>query len=324
VNPFDGSLYDYLPDTPVRCKREGCGWTGTFGELTDELRSFEFLSYECPTCCQGVVVVLPPTLAEIRAAAAAGHPDALKHLGRAEKAERTRQDYQATMLRSPDQLPELELAGRTRFTWDVETTDERSWAAERTTVIRTADGRLVVRERAPWEGYGRFIAVRRMLRARHGAGFGGLALTERALRWLSGDMRDVARQMGDPPVVADGHAGAGTSHEPVTLLDIGVRCERGARYEDPSVDLLADILRELGPGNAFLILDRLDGAPGNPFAQALADPDGSWVVEYRESEAHPIFHAETRDADLVRTVLVEWCLGLEGWRRRLEWAELNL
>ncbi len=130
--------------------------------------------------------------------------------------------------------------------------------------------------------------------------------------------------MGDPPIVADGQAGARTSHEPVTLLGISARCQRGGTYEDPSVELLTDLLRSLGPGNSFIILDRLDGTPEGPFAQAYLDPDGSWIVDHRKDGASPLFRALTRDGDLVRMILVEWCLGLPGWRTRLAWAPFDL
>jgi hypothetical protein len=317
------SLYDYRPETPVHCPNEGCGWTGTFGDLHEELRSFQFLSYDCPECNLTVVAMLPPTIAEVRAAAAAGDPAALEHLVSAERAETQRHAWHSALLRSVDDLPNLALPARTRFVWDVETTDETNGAAERTSVIRTADGQLVWRELAPWEGYGRFDVVRRLLRARYQVAFGGLALTERALSWLAGDRHDAARMLGDPPVVPDG-SGVGPPYEPVTLLGIGVTCQGGAKFEDPSVDLLADLLRSRAPGDAYLILERVDDTPGDPFIQTVADPDGSWVVEYRNSQDEPVFHAETRDADLVRQVLVEWCLDLAGWHDRLTWTGLDL
>jgi hypothetical protein len=42
----DPSLHDDRPDTRVRCPRDGCGWTGTFSELTVGRRSVESASYE--------------------------------------------------------------------------------------------------------------------------------------------------------------------------------------------------------------------------------------------------------------------------------------
>jgi hypothetical protein len=313
------SLYDYSPDTPVRCPNEGCGWTGTFGDLHEELRSFQFLSYDCPECNLTVVAMLPPTIAEVRAAAAAGDPAALEHLVSAERAETQRHAWHSALLRSVDELPQLVLPTRTRFVWDVETADEMDVSGERTSAIRTADGQEVWRELAPWEGYGRFDVVRRLLRDRYGPMFGGLALTSRALSWLSGNRPDAARVLGDPPIIPDSLA-TGASHEPMTLLGIGVTCKGGATFEDPSANLLADLLSRLPSEASWLILEQLDGAEGGPFIQTAAATGDPWVVEYRDSQAEPLFHAETDDAALVRTILTEWCLGLPAWRDRLIWA----
>src|SRR4051794_12335807 len=64
--------YDYDWDQPVTCPT--CGWTGlgrdhqdTHGDLFD---------VTCPSCNEMLLVVLFPTLAETRAAAAAGNPRA--------------------------------------------------------------------------------------------------------------------------------------------------------------------------------------------------------------------------------------------------------
>ena len=294
----DASFHDYRPDTPVSCPREGCGWTGTFGELTDELRSFEFASRECPVCMAPVVVQKLP-----------GRAEALM-LPRIPK-----------MLRTPSELPQLELTTPTRFVWDVETDEAASPAGQQVSVIATADGRAVWRERAISGGYGRVTVVRRLLRTRYGSGFGGLALTARALGWLAGDRPDVARLLGDPPILA---ADPAVSYEPVTLLSIGVTCASGAEYEDPSTALLEDLLRKRSPGDAYLILERRDGSPANPLAQAYADDDGTWIVEYRDSQADPQFRAETHDGDLVRMVLIEWCFGVPEWHDRLAWEPLDL
>ena len=317
MTALHGSLYDHRADTPVTCPSEGCGWTGTFGELHGSLESLDVLTYCCPACAATVVAVPPPTLAQLRAGAAAGHPDAVAHLPKVEDLERRRLAYLATLLRSPDDLAVLDLAGPTQVTWDIETDDESSWTAERTSVIATADGREAGRERAPRGGFERVIVVRRLLRARYGAGFGGLALTARALAWLSGDRTDVARVLGDPPILA-------AAYEPTTLLGIHVTCAGGEEFEDPSAALLADLLRERRPDAPYLILDRVDGGPGGPFAQAYARDDGTWLVEYRDSQADPLYRAETGDIGLALAVLAGWSLRAPGWRDMLTWDSYDL
>lgn len=316
-----GSLYDFRADTAMACPHEGCGWLGTFGELSVELPSLDVITYDCPRCVTTVVTLAPPTLAQVRVGAAAGHPDAVAHLPKVEELELRRLSYLETLLRAPSDLAELGLVAPTRFVWDVESEDHASWTAARTSVIATTDGREAGRESAPWEAFERAIVVRRLLRARYGPSFGGLAFTARALDWLSGERTGVARLLGDPPVIA---AASAASYEPVTLLGIRLECANGVKFEDPSTALLAELLRERRSGNAYLILDRLDGTVGDPFAQVYADDDGSWIVEHRDSQVEPVFHAVTRDIDLVRTVLIEWSLRVPGWHNRLTWEPLDL
>jgi hypothetical protein len=298
MTALDGSLYDYRADTPVRCPRDGCGWTGTFGELTDELRSFEIASYECPVCMAPVVIQKVP-----------GRAEALML------------PWIPKVLRTSRELPALELATPTRFVWDVILDEATRSAPTPITVITTADGRAVWREPSLSGGQGRVPVVRAMLRARYGSGFGGLALTARAEDWLAGDRRDVAQLLGDPPILA---ANPAASYEPITLLGIRIKCASGATYEDPSLVLLTDLLRERSPEDAYLILDRLDGSRAGPFAQAFAKDDGTWIVEYRDSQADPLFRAQTPDVDLVGTVLTEWSLRVPGWHERLAWAPFDL
>jgi hypothetical protein len=225
------------------------------------------------------------------------------------------------VLRTSGELPALELATPTRLVWDVETDDPASPTAERTSVIATADGHEVWRERALSGGFGRVTVVRAMLRARYGSGFGGLALTARALDWLAGSRSDAARLLGDPPILA---ADPAASYEPTTLLGIHVTCAGGEEFEDPSAALLADLLRERRPDAPYLILNRVDGGPGGPFAQAYARDDGTWLVEYRDSQADPLYRAETTEADLVCAVLVEWSRQESGWHDRLAWEPFDL
>ncbi|HSV94268.1 MAG TPA: hypothetical protein VLH81_14390, partial [Desulfobacterales bacterium] len=114
------------------------------------------------------------------------------------------------------------------------------------------------------------------------------------------------------------------AYGPLTPLGIRVHCANGAVYEDPVAGRLADLLRARRSGDPYLILERLDGTPGILFIQAYANGDESWLVEYRDSDADPLFRAQTRDVEVVYAVLVEWSLRAPGWRNRLAWAPFDL
>ncbi|WP_374013508.1 hypothetical protein [Pseudoxanthomonas koreensis] len=62
---------------PLTC--EACEWNGDSTQMT--LEPHEDLSeYLCPRCEDIMLVVRHPDLAQVRAAAAAGHPEALEQL----------------------------------------------------------------------------------------------------------------------------------------------------------------------------------------------------------------------------------------------------
>jgi hypothetical protein len=58
--------------------------------------------------------------------------------------------------------------------------------------------------------------------------------------------------------------------------------EAGDTCDDPSEDLLFELLAELGEGNSFLVVDRLEPGRTEDFIQAVIDANGSFVLEYRE------------------------------------------
>jgi hypothetical protein len=97
--------------------------------------------------------------------------------------------------------------------------------------------------------------------------------------------------------------------------------EAGERYDDPSEDLLLELLTELAEGNSFLIVERLD--MGDHFMQTVTDGKGSFVVEYREGpkESH---RATTIDSvRTVHEVMTKWAFGLPGWQDDRVWTPVR-
>ena len=64
-----------------------CGWEGDSRGMAMELHD-AVTDYACPTCGNLLLIVRHPDLAQVRAAAAAGHPEALQQLALLEEAER--------------------------------------------------------------------------------------------------------------------------------------------------------------------------------------------------------------------------------------------
>ncbi len=92
--------------------RKICG--ETFAEshnATVPLNSFEDLfDLRCPRCDRILLIVSYPTFAETRAAAAAGHPRAIADLPQVVAQEAFLARAEASELKDPEQLPELDQA----------------------------------------------------------------------------------------------------------------------------------------------------------------------------------------------------------------------
>ncbi|MFB9836433.1 hypothetical protein [Actinoallomurus acaciae] len=95
----------------------------------------------------------------------------------------------------------------------------------------------------------------------------------------------------------------------------------GRSYDAPSEALLFRLLGELGPGNQFLVVDRVDAPGGQHYMQVYREVDGTYVVEYREGA--PERHFETVATDLRTTlaVLTGWADDATGWRDACEWRQ---
>ncbi len=95
----------------------------------------------------------------------------------------------------------------------------------------------------------------------------------------------------------------------------------GQSYDAPSAALLLRLLEELGPGNQFLIVDRLDAANDEHYMQVFREPDGTFVIEYRVGAVRHHFEAETEGVREAHTVLTGWAAGTPGWRDACDWRQ---
>jgi hypothetical protein len=188
------SLYDFVADAWIECTR--CGWQGASRGLVPSVLSRENLvALDCPACAATLTWAPIPTYADVREAATAGNPRAQADLEAVDAQEREEVSMKTTELRTVDELPDLGLVVPTIFVWDQEREPDRTeW-----TVIRTAEnGRLVWRERAYWEGGGRFSAIRSLLIERYGSTFADLVSSGRAYLWLGGDLPGAISEIGHP------------------------------------------------------------------------------------------------------------------------------
>jgi len=180
------AYYDYDRDAALTCP--GCGWTGCASGHED-LHS-DLLDVCCPECGYMILVVPYPTLAEARAAAAAGNLAAQEDLPSIEaQVERCRRAEQSELTGGAD-LPDLD-GDRLIIEWDFEETDDERW-----TILRHGT-RQLCRELAYYEGYSRFTEVFEILRARYGLRLAEVRPTPASELNLYGDKLYARRMVDD-------------------------------------------------------------------------------------------------------------------------------
>jgi hypothetical protein len=99
--------------------------------------------------------------------------------------------------------------------------------------------------------------------------------------------------------------------------------EAGDTYDDPSEDLLFELLGELGDGNSFLIVDRLEPGRTEDFIQTVIGADGSFVLEYREGSKENHHRTKIDCMRTVHAVMTKWAFDLPGWRDDLVWTPVR-
>lgn len=109
------------------------------------------------------------------------------------------------------------------------------------------------------------------------------------------------------------------SHNVVRMGALRAETAGGRAYDAPSGALLLRLLDELGPGNQYVVIDRLDTADDQHYMQVYRETDGTFVIEYREGA--PDHHYETVSEDLreVHSVLTGWADDAPGWRNACDW-----
>lgn len=95
----------------------------------------------------------------------------------------------------------------------------------------------------------------------------------------------------------------------------------GRSYDAPTGALLLLLLEELGPGNQYLIVDRLDAPNDEHYMQVYRETDGTFTIEYRAGAADRHFETVVTDLRMTFTVLTGWAAETPGWRDSCDWRQ---
>ena len=95
--------------------------------------------------------------------------------------------------------------------------------------------------------------------------------------------------------------------------------ESGATWDDPSEDLLFELLSDLERGSeSFFTVQRL--AVAGVYMQVLFQDDGQYLIEHRDGGASSHFAAVCADKRIAHEVLFKWAFELPGWQGLLDWT----
>ena len=110
------------------------------------------------------------------------------------------------------------------------------------------------------------------------------------------------------------------SSEPV----LKATAESGDVMHDPSEDALFMMFEDIEAGEGtFLIVDSLQDASSQTYAQTSRNDDGTYVVEYREGGPDRHFATVAPDMRSAHALVTGWAFGLPGWGDSATWRPVS-
>jgi hypothetical protein len=101
--------------------------------------------------------------------------------------------------------------------------------------------------------------------------------------------------------------------------------ESGETYDDPSEDLLFELLSDIERGDEeFFVVERLASVDGQTYAQVRRTDGGQYQVEHRDGGPDRHFQVFTPDMRLAHTLITGWAFELPGWREAVSWDRIEL
>jgi hypothetical protein len=97
--------------------------------------------------------------------------------------------------------------------------------------------------------------------------------------------------------------------------------ENGREWDDPSEDLLFELLRDIEDGHGtLLIVERTTDPSGQIYAQVLRREDGRYVVEHREGDAEHHYGTVVLDLRAAHELLTGWAFEIPDWDNGITWS----
>ncbi|MET8292023.1 hypothetical protein ABZV80_43940 [Streptomyces sp. NPDC005132] len=102
------------------------------------------------------------------------------------------------------------------------------------------------------------------------------------------------------------------------------RDEHGRRVANPKASALSQMVANLGRGNAFVIIERIDDeADGDWYVQVWLRDDNSYQLEFRDGAAAEHYQTRTISQDKVIAALSGWAEGHPEWKDAFMWNNIR-
>ncbi|WP_076681155.1 hypothetical protein [Microbacterium sp. RU33B] len=115
-----------------------------------------------------------------------------------------------------------------------------------------------------------------------------------------------------------------TPLQPTSRSRLRATTDAGESYEDPSEDVLFEIVHDVEVGNSeWVIVERVADASRQTYIQTIRNRDGSYAVEYREGDPKDHFVAQAESFRDAHALLAGWAFDTPGWAEGREWSRLT-
>ncbi|MDP5309974.1 hypothetical protein P8A21_03165 [Streptomyces poriferorum] len=102
------------------------------------------------------------------------------------------------------------------------------------------------------------------------------------------------------------------------------RDEHGRRVGNPKTPALSRMVANLGRGNAFVIVERVDAeADSDWYVQVWLRDDNTYQLEFRDGTAAEHYQTRTISQDKVIAALSGWSEGRPEWKDTFMWNNIS-
>jgi hypothetical protein len=95
--------------------------------------------------------------------------------------------------------------------------------------------------------------------------------------------------------------------------------------DDPSEDALFMMFEDIDAGeSSFLIVENLVDPSRQTYVQTSRNPDGSYIVEYRDGGPGQHYGTMANDMRSAHALVTGWAFDLPGWRESARWRAVKI